>query len=192
MMSRMVSCASSLPVRGKYWMATERDYSALETLRDGRPAVIRSLKADDRATILGAIDRTKRPITLPALLRLQTRFHRSRDRFLHHCRLRKPGRLGRCAGKNGEAVIAGGACYIVIWPNEAEIAFAITGAYQRQGVGSALLRHLVSIASQVGLKKLGADVLPENIAMLKVLTTNGFKIWSRTETGATHIALQLP
>ena len=62
-------------------------------------------------------------------------------------------------------VIAGGGRYIVVEPGQAEIAFVVVDAYQGQGIGSVLMRHLAALAREAGLKELIAEVLPENTAM---------------------------
>ena len=50
------------------------------------------------------------------------------------------------ADEGGERVIAGGGRYIVTQPGQAEVAFAVVDRFQGQGVGAALMRHLVGIA----------------------------------------------
>ena len=67
-------------------------------------------------------------------------------------------------------VIAGGGRYIVVRPGEAEIAFAVVDQYQGHGIGKALMRHLAAIAQAAGLKKLSAEVLAENLPMLRLLS----------------------
>ena len=47
--------------------------------------------------------------------------------------------------------------------------------YQRQGIGAALMRHLVTIARGAGLKELIAEVLPDNAPMLKVFEKSGLR-----------------
>jgi len=71
--------------------------------------------------------------------------------------------------------IAGGARYVVIKPGQAEVAFAVVDQFQGQGVGSALLRHLSSLARKAGLQEFVAEVLAENVPMLKVFEKVGLK-----------------
>ena len=63
--------------------------------------------------------------------------------------------------EDGQPVIVGGGRYIVAKPGSAEVAFAIIDEYQGQGIGGALLRHLVALAREAGLKELIAEVLPK-------------------------------
>jgi ribosomal protein S18 acetylase RimI-like enzyme len=63
-------------------------------------------------------------------------------------------------------------------PGKAEVAFAVVDEYQGQGIGAALMRHLAAIAREAGLKELVADVLPDNIPMLKVFEKSGLRVRS--------------
>ena len=54
-----------------------------------------------------------------------------------------------------------------------------------------LMRHLAAIARKAGLTELIAEVLPENIPMLKVFEKGGLKANTRREGGVLHLALQL-
>ena len=60
-------------------------------------------------------------------------------------------------------------------PGKAELALAVIDEYQGLGIGSALLRHLVTIARECGISELFAEVLPDNRPMLKVFEKNGFR-----------------
>jgi RimJ/RimL family protein N-acetyltransferase len=76
--------------------------------------------------------------------------------------------------EDGRRKIIGGGRYIVSEPSEAEVAFVVIDAYQGQGIGTLLTRHLAVIARAAGLRELTADVLPENAPMQKVLRNFGF------------------
>jgi RimJ/RimL family protein N-acetyltransferase len=91
----------------------------------------------------------------------------------------------------GRPVIVGGARYIVIEPGSAEVAFAIIDQYQGLGIGQALMRHLARIARGVGIRELIADVLPENVAMLKVFAKSGLPLTTKCGSNVVHVALRL-
>jgi RimJ/RimL family protein N-acetyltransferase len=93
--------------------------------------------------------------------------------------------------ENGQSAIVGGGRYIVVKRGQAEVAFAVVDQYQGQGVGAALMHHLSAIAGAVGLKELIADVLPENVAMLKVFENSGFPIKAVRDFGVVHVTLRL-
>ena len=68
----------------------------------------------------------------------------------------------------------------------AEVAFTVVDKYQGQGIGGSLMRHLTTLAREVGLKELIAEVLPENIPMLKVFENSGLRISAKQEDGVVH------
>ena len=95
------------------------------------------------------------------------------------------------ADEDGRPVIIGGGRYIVVGSGRAEIAFVVIDAYQGQGVGTLLMRHLAAIARAADLKELIAEVLPENAAMRKVFSKFGFKSAAKREPGVVHLVMPL-
>src|SRR5262249_9256653 len=93
--------------------------------------------------------------------------------------------------ENGESTVIGGGRYIVVQPGEAEVAFVVVDAYQGQGIGGLLTRHLVELARAAGLMQLSADVLPESTAMRKVLGTSGFRAARGEDPQVVHLPLPL-
>src|SRR5258708_6694317 len=93
--------------------------------------------------------------------------------------------------EDGRPAIAGGGRYIVVRPGQAEIAFVVVDAYQGQGIGTMLMRHLAILAHDAGLKELIAEVLPENTAMLKVFRKFGFRPSPKREPQVIHLTMQL-
>jgi GNAT superfamily N-acetyltransferase len=93
--------------------------------------------------------------------------------------------------ESGRPTIVAGGRYIVVKPGRAEVAFTVLDQYQGQGIGAVLLRHLASIAKDAGLKKLIADVLPENGAMLKVFRRSGLPCSEKREMGSINVELEL-
>ena len=88
-------------------------------------------------------------------------------------------------------VIVGGARYIVSQPGCAEVAFAIDDPHQKLGIATHLIRHLIGIARAAELEAFVAEVLPENVPMLKVFERCGLAMATRTERGVVHVTLAL-
>jgi RimJ/RimL family protein N-acetyltransferase len=93
--------------------------------------------------------------------------------------------------ESGRPVIAGGGRYVLVQPRKAEVAFAVVDRYQGQGIGTALMHHLAAIARRARLRELIAEVLPDNIPMLKVFERSGFCLSTKREPQVVHVALQL-
>lgn len=168
-----------------------RDYSATETLRNGRKVEIRALRPEDRAGLLAAVGRTSDQSLYRRFFGFKRGFTDREVDFYVNVDFEGHVALVAVLQEDGQPVIVGGSRYIVVQPGQAEVAFAVDDAHQGQGIGAALLRHLAAIARQAGLKELVADVLPENTAMLKVFSASGLGIRTRREPDATHVVLQL-
>ena len=69
--------------------------------------------------------------------------------------------------------------------------FAVVDQYQGQGIGAALMRHLTVLANDAGLHELIAEVLPENVAMLRVFEKSGLHLNTKRDSGVVHVTLQL-
>ena len=86
----------------------------------------------------------------------------------------------------------GGARYYVVEPGKAEIAFGLVDEYQGKGIGSALIRHLATIGREAGLQELVAEVLSDNLPMLRVFERSGLAMSARREGAVVHVTLRFP
>lgn len=68
----------------------------------------------------------------------------------------------------GEEFVAVGRYYLNPKTNRAEVAFVVRDDWQKRGIGSFLLLHLMNIARRSGIHGFTAEVLRENISMQKV------------------------
>jgi RimJ/RimL family protein N-acetyltransferase len=167
------------------------DYTAFETLRDGRPIEIRALRPDDGPEMLAAVGRTSTQSLQRRFFAPKKGFSEREMAFFLDIDFESHVALVVEIDEDGHRVIIGGARYIVVRPDQAEIAFMVADAYQAQGIGTILVRHLAALARDAGLKELIAEVLPENVAMLKVLRKFGFLSGSQRVTEVVHLTLQL-
>jgi GNAT superfamily N-acetyltransferase len=89
--------------------------------------------------------------------------------------------------------IVAGARYWITRADEAEITFMVADAYQRQGIGTAMLKHLCSIARQAGLSHLYALAIPDNEGALRLLNKLGFPCDIRSDPAQrmAHITVDL-
>jgi GNAT superfamily N-acetyltransferase len=97
-------------------------------------------------------------------------------------------------GSGGAEVIIAGARYVRgAGPasSGAEVAFVVEEDYQRQGIASCLLGHLISIARRKGLSYLEADVLASNGSMLAVFARSGLPLRQHQAGGVIHVILSL-
>jgi len=165
-------------------------YPAVETLRDGRSVTIRALKPEDRSAMLSAVGRVSAESLYRRFFGPKRGFTEKETDFFVNVDFVNQVALVAVIDGSDENTIIGGGRYIVTQPETAELAFAIVDEYQGQGVGTALLRHLVLIARDSGLQHLVAEVLPENVAMLTLFRKFGFST-ARSRGEAVHVALDL-
>jgi RimJ/RimL family protein N-acetyltransferase len=172
-------------------MLKAANYSVTEPLRDGRVVEIRALRPDDQDEMLAAIGRTS-PESLRRRFFVPKRgFSQAERTFFMKIDFSNHVALVAQIDEDGQSVIAGGGRYVLTRPNQAELAFVVVDAYQGHGIGTALLRHLITVARDAGLEELTAEVLPENAAMLKVFNRVGFRAQAGSDPQLRHLALRL-
>ncbi len=166
-------------------------YSAIETLRDGRPVEIRALRPDDRTDFLAAIGRVREESLRRRFLGPRRFFSEPEIAYFLNVDFVEHVALVAVVEEDGHPTIVGGGRYIVLRPGQAEIGFTVVDQYQRQGIGAALMRHLAMIAREVGLRELIAEVLTDNSAMLKVFGKSGLRLEREYSPGVVCIVLRL-
>jgi RimJ/RimL family protein N-acetyltransferase len=73
----------------------------------------------------------------------------------------------------------------------AELTLLVEDAYQGQHLGRQMLAELFSAASTLGFRRLWAEVLPDNIRVLRLLETAGFAILVDPYFGLTRVLVYL-
>jgi RimJ/RimL family protein N-acetyltransferase len=174
-------------------MMNAANYSAVDLLRNGSQIEIRALRTDDRVDLLGAVERTSAQSLYRRFFGAKRHFSEKEIEFFVNVDFVSHVALVAIVEEGNRTVIVGGGRYVIVQPaTTAEVAFAVVDRYQGQGVGGALLRHLAAIARSAGLKELIAEVLPDNIPMLKVFEKSGLGCRTRREGRTVHVTLHLP
>ena len=154
-------------------MLNASNYVATETLPNGHRLLIRATEPND--DLAGAIQHEVGPQSF--FYRFLRPKHYLTDKevasFVNCDFVSQVGLVGLVRHNLRMAIVAG-ARYWITRPDEAEIAFIVADAYQKQGVGTAMLNHLCSIARQAGLKHLYALAIADNEGAPRVLNKLGF------------------
>jgi RimJ/RimL family protein N-acetyltransferase len=166
-------------------------YSAIETLRDGTRVEIRALRPADRDALLGALGRMTDESIRRRFFAPKRHFSEREIEFYSNVDFVDHVALVAVLDQGTRQAIVGGARYIMTRPGVAEVAFAVDDAYQGRGIGGRLIKHLVAIAREAGLREFVAEVLPGNAAMLSVFKKSGLETTSRHEGGIVHVTLRL-
>jgi RimJ/RimL family protein N-acetyltransferase len=172
-------------------MTQAAHYSAAESLRDGRKIEIRSLRPDDHENFLAAAKDLTAQSLRQRFFAFKREFTEAEQSFFTNVDFVNHVALIAIVIEGGQPVIAGGGRYIIAGPGQAEIAVTVADKHQGQGIGSALLHHLIILARAAGLRELVAQVLPENLAMLNVLKRSGLPQQANYEAGMISLVLQL-
>jgi acyl-CoA hydrolase/GNAT superfamily N-acetyltransferase len=89
--------------------------------------------------------------------------------------------VGTIPEAHGEEIIAIGRYYLNPRTNLAEVAFIVHDRWQNRGIGTFLLRYLITIAKRNGIAGFTAEVLHDNKPMLAVLHKSNCKLSSKFE-----------
>jgi len=168
------------------------DYSAREQLRDGRSIEVRALRRNDEAGMLAAVDRMADRSLQRRFFVSKRAFSEKEKAFFMDVDFVNHAALVAVTDEDDRATIIGGGRYVVIEPGVAEMAFVVIDAFQGLGIGTLLTRHLIAMAHAAGLRKLVADVLPDNTAMRNVLGKYGFRPERSQDPRIVHLTMQLP
>jgi RimJ/RimL family protein N-acetyltransferase len=156
-------------------MSQIADYSAQTALKDGTSVEIRALRPSDEADMLAAIERTG-PSSLQSRFFVMKRHFSEKERaFFMDVDFSNHVALAAWVEEQGRRIIVGGGRYVVTNPGEAEMAFVVVDAWQGRGIGSLLLRHLIDIAREQGMRELTAEVLADNASMRRVFAKSDFR-----------------
>lgn len=166
-------------------------YSALETLHDGGSVQVRAFTPRDKDAFMSAVARTSALSLYRRFFAIKRDFTAREKEFFLNVDFINHVALIAVVEEEGGSAIVGGARYVVVRPGRAEVAFVVIDAYQGQGIGTALMRHLIIVARAAGLRELIAEVLPENASMLKVFEACGLPMRTTHSPEAVHVVLRL-
>ena len=171
-------------------MSEAINYTAHELLRDGIQIDIRALRREDEADMLAAIEQTSVQSLQRRFFVMKRRFSEQERAYFMDIDFKNHVAIVALADETDRKAIVGGGRYIVFEPGRAEMAFVVIDNWQGRGIGSILMRHLIQIAADAGLKELTAEVLPENMAMIKVFGKFGFIPAPRRDPQIVHLVLK--
>jgi ribosomal protein S18 acetylase RimI-like enzyme len=151
-------------------LSEQEDCLAELRLADDRVVCFRHVRPDDETFISAAIHTVSRETLLhrffspirtvsPDLLR----------RLLAIDRVKETCVVGLVAEKGTTRIICGARYVRLPKPAAAEIAFTVHDDFQRRGLGTFLLRLLLRLARQDGIRWFEADVMVSNVGMLRLL-----------------------
>ena len=166
------------------------NYSATETLRDGRTVEIRAQRSQDREGMQAAIARSSSESLHRRFFAVRREFSQKETDYFLDIDFVNHVALAAVASENGRPTIIGSCRYVVVAPERAEVAFLVIDDYQGKGLRTALMRHIAAIARDARLTELCAEVLADNVPMLKVFERSGLAMSERYEGPVAHVTLR--
>ncbi len=92
----------------------------------------------------------------------------------------------------GQEVVVGIAQYYIEENTlSAEISIVVRDDYQKKGIGFELFSYLVNVAKNQGLHTLTAEILPDNIAVFRLIEKLGLSVERKWEEGLIHTVIYL-
>jgi GNAT superfamily N-acetyltransferase len=99
--------------------------------------------------------------------------------------------IGTIGEPGAEEVIAVGRYLRDAANNTAEVAFVVRDDWQNKGLGKLVFRKLIEVGRQRGIAQFWAEVLAENIPMLKVFHHSDCEFATKTEGDVVHVTVDL-
>jgi RimJ/RimL family protein N-acetyltransferase len=175
-------------------MSDAHDFEAIETLKNGVVVKIRAVRPSDKAAIAAAFGKLD-PESIY-------------NRFFHAKRSLSDQELTAATEidfenlvalvvtieSGGQETIIGGGRYMAFdlpTMRSAEVAFLVEEDYHGLGIAGRILKHLVRIAREKGVRQFEAEVLPQNKAMLAVFSRSGLPTQHSLGEGVIHVTLDL-
>jgi acetyltransferase len=152
------------------------------TAKNGTPIVIRPIRPDDEPLMVafhGTL--SDRTVYSRYFYSLNLAKRTAHERLAHICSCDYVSEMvlvaeGKPPNTGERSILAVGRLNKLESNNEAEVALLVADPYQRLGLGRELLRRLLGIARDQGIRRIVAEMLRDNIAVQAVFKKTGFRL----------------
>jgi acetyltransferase len=163
-------------------------YAGQWTMRDGQPVDIRPIRPEDEPKMVAFHEAlSERSVYLRYAHMMQISQRVAHERLARICFIDYDREMALVAetqpGDEASEIVGVGRLTKLYGTNDGEFAMLITDAYQRQGLGTELLRRLIEVGRREGLDRIVADILVQNNAMQTVCRKLGFEIIRSEDLG---------
>ncbi len=168
-------------------------YETTIALKNGQEVMIRPIRPEDEPMMKDMFySFSEKTVYLRYHGSLKTMSHNKLQVFCNVDYDTEMALVGVVGSAGQEEVIGVGRYMTDAAKTSAEMAFVVRDDYQRQGLGTILFMRLVEIGRMNGIRKFSADVLAENIGMLKIFHRSGMNVETITEEGVVRVIMELP
>jgi acetyltransferase len=152
------------------------------TLKDGTPITIRPIRPEDEPLMVAFHETlSEQSVYLRYFSPLQLSQRIAHERLTRICFVDYDRQLALVVERNdpqtGERrILAVGRLIKQHRTNEAEFAILVSDQFQGQGLGTELLRRLIQVGRDEHVRRITADILPDNRAMQEICQQLGFQL----------------
>ena len=176
-------------------MSDLRNYAVEETLKSGLSVTVRAIRPDDKSRLVAAFEELEPQSIYSRFFQHKQELSDAELRKATEVDFKNEIALVVTIRQDDREVIIGSGRYIVYVTREgarnAEIAFIVEEKYHGQGVASRLLRHLIRIARDQGVKRFTAETLRGNQSMLAVFAHCGLTLEKQQLSDVVQVTLLL-
>ncbi len=184
----LVPADQQLRSRGAY----PRDEERTVLLRDGRSVLVRPARTGDAAILQDLFYRMPPEDVFTRFFRHLTSLPLSTAEHMTSVSFDDEVTMLAVEGDWGsERVVGTVSYYRDLTSGRADVAFMVDPEWKGVGLGTALRDVIVDVARRRGVVALTADVLMENVAMLRLFRTSGLAAQMQTSRGVTEVVLTL-
>jgi acetyltransferase len=164
-------------------------------LRDGTSATIRPIRPEDEPLIVAFHGKlSERSVRSRYFQSMQLDQRTTHERLIRVCFNDYDRELALIVERDGAAgpeALAVGRLSRTPGQTDAEFAILVSDAWQHRGLGTELLRRLVSIGRREGVATITASILQDNLDMQRVCSKVGFELRNVPEDGIVQARLVL-
>lgn len=172
-------------------------YASPWTMKDGTPVTIRPIRPEDEPLMVKFHETlSERSVYMRYFHPLKLSQRIAHERLTRICFIDYDREMALVVEhkdpQTGQPEILGvGRLSKLHGTNEAEFAILISDRAQGQGLGSELLRRLVQIGRDEKLRRITADIIPENVQMQRVAQKVGFRLQRAPEDPTVRAVMEL-
>jgi acyl-CoA hydrolase/GNAT superfamily N-acetyltransferase len=169
------------------------EYESTFKMRNGEEAFVRPIRPDDESLIREMFyEFSEQTIYLRYHAAIKAMPHNKLQVFCNVDYDTEMALIALVGSPGDERVIGVGRYMTDAAKQSAEVAFTVSDAYQRNGLGTYLFERLVEIAKSKGIRYFHAYVLVENSGMLKIFHRSGLNIETSKEADVVRVSMTLP
>ncbi len=172
-------------------------YVAAWTAPDGTEVTIRPIRPEDEPMIVKFHQTISRDSVYRRYFHMVSLDQRvAHERLIRMCFIDYDREMGLVAEhenrETGEReIVASGRWTRLGGTADAEVALLVSDPFQHRGVGSEILRRLIEIGRVEKVRRLSADILPDNTEMQQICTRLGFELHHNPEERAVKAVIEL-